>query len=81
MCVLETDMFYLAISMVGTDFTMMAQLLTHRNRTEIKVAPSSIQTKKVFEYLENILHLDNLFVCSLFERVNLKRRRKRTDGE
>ncbi|XP_067294392.1 transcription factor TFIIIB component B'' homolog isoform X2 [Pseudorasbora parva] len=32
----ETDMFYLAISMVGTDFSMMAQLLTHRNRAEIK---------------------------------------------
>lgn len=32
----ETDMFYLAISMVGTDFSMMAQLLTHRSRTEIK---------------------------------------------
>lgn len=36
-CVLETDMFYLAISMVGTDFSMIAQLLTHRNRAEIKV--------------------------------------------
>ncbi|XP_065123135.2 uncharacterized protein bdp1 [Paramisgurnus dabryanus] len=32
----ETDMFYLAISMVGTDFSMMAQLLTHRTRAEIK---------------------------------------------
>lgn len=32
----ETDMFYLAISMVGTDFSMIAQLLTHRSRAEIK---------------------------------------------
>ncbi|KAL1274816.1 hypothetical protein QQF64_027630 [Cirrhinus molitorella] len=32
----ETDMFYLAISMVGTDFSMMGQLLTHRSRAEIK---------------------------------------------
>lgn len=30
-------MFYLAISMVGTDFSMIAQLLTHRSRAEIKV--------------------------------------------
>lgn len=36
-CVSETDMFYLAISMVGTDFSMIAQLLTHRSRAEIKV--------------------------------------------
>ncbi|KTF96209.1 hypothetical protein cypCar_00002073 [Cyprinus carpio] len=35
-CVSETDMFYLAISMVGTDFSMIAQLLTHRSRAEIK---------------------------------------------
>ncbi|XP_016305020.1 transcription factor TFIIIB component B'' homolog [Sinocyclocheilus anshuiensis] len=32
----ETDMFYLAISMVGTDFSMITQLLTHRSRAEIK---------------------------------------------
>ncbi|TRY89083.1 hypothetical protein DNTS_004564 [Danionella cerebrum] len=32
----ETDMFYLAISMVGTDFSLMAKLLTHRTRLEIK---------------------------------------------
>ncbi|XP_024154567.1 transcription factor TFIIIB component B'' homolog isoform X2 [Oryzias melastigma] len=32
----ETDMFYLAISMVGTDFSMICQLFTHRARSEIK---------------------------------------------
>nr|XP_033784872.1 transcription factor TFIIIB component B'' homolog isoform X2 [Geotrypetes seraphini] len=32
----ETDMFYLAISMVGTDFSMIGQLFPHRARTEIK---------------------------------------------
>ncbi|XP_051955209.1 transcription factor TFIIIB component B'' homolog [Xyrauchen texanus] len=32
----ETDMFYLAISMVGTDFSLIAQLLPHRSRAEIK---------------------------------------------
>lgn len=32
----ETDMFYLAISMVGTDFSMICQLFPHRPRSEIK---------------------------------------------
>ncbi|XP_073480500.1 transcription factor TFIIIB component B'' homolog isoform X3 [Aquarana catesbeiana] len=32
----ETDMFYLAISMVGTDFSMIGQLFPHRERIEIK---------------------------------------------
>ncbi|XP_069606780.1 transcription factor TFIIIB component B'' homolog isoform X2 [Ranitomeya imitator] len=32
----ETDLFFLAISMVGTDFTMISQLFPHRQRTEIK---------------------------------------------
>ncbi|XP_036382717.1 transcription factor TFIIIB component B'' homolog, partial [Megalops cyprinoides] len=32
----ETDMFFLAISMVGTDFSLICQLLPHRTRAEIK---------------------------------------------
>ncbi|KAM5191803.1 transcription factor TFIIIB component B'' homolog [Mantella aurantiaca] len=32
----ETNMFYLAISMVGTDFSMIGQLFPHRERIEIK---------------------------------------------
>ncbi|XP_011617571.2 transcription factor TFIIIB component B'' homolog isoform X7 [Takifugu rubripes] len=32
----ETDMFFLAVSMVGTDFTMICQLFPHRARSEIK---------------------------------------------
>ncbi|KAI4871417.1 hypothetical protein NFI96_013043 [Prochilodus magdalenae] len=32
----ETDMFFLAISMVGTDFSLIGQLLPHRSRVEIK---------------------------------------------
>ncbi|XP_059398865.1 transcription factor TFIIIB component B'' homolog isoform X3 [Carassius carassius] len=32
----ETEMFYLAISMVGTDFSMIGQLFPHRARMEIK---------------------------------------------
>ncbi|KAF7217525.1 transcription factor TFIIIB component B'' homolog isoform X2 [Nothobranchius furzeri] len=32
----ETDMFFLAVSMVGTDFSMICQLFPHRSRLEIK---------------------------------------------
>ncbi|XP_038661344.1 transcription factor TFIIIB component B'' homolog isoform X2 [Scyliorhinus canicula] len=32
----ETDMFFLAISMVGTDFSMIGQLFPNRTRVEIK---------------------------------------------
>ncbi|XP_048359093.1 transcription factor TFIIIB component B'' homolog isoform X3 [Sphaerodactylus townsendi] len=32
----ETEMFFVAISMVGTDFSMISQLFPHRARTEIK---------------------------------------------
>jgi len=34
----ETDMFFLAVSMVGTDFSMICQLFPHRTRSEIKVS-------------------------------------------
>lgn len=34
-------MFFLAISMVGTDFTMICQLFPHRARSEIKVSKDS----------------------------------------
>lgn len=34
----ETDMFFLAVSMVGTDFSMICQLFPHRARSEIKVS-------------------------------------------
>lgn len=33
----ETDMFFLAISMVGTDFSLIGRLFPHRDRAEIKV--------------------------------------------
>ncbi|XP_061071822.1 transcription factor TFIIIB component B'' homolog isoform X2 [Conger conger] len=32
----ETEMFFMAISMVGTDFSLIGQLFPHRARTEIK---------------------------------------------
>lgn len=38
LCSTETDMFFLAVSMVGTDFSMICQLFPHRVRSEIKVS-------------------------------------------
>lgn len=82
-------MFYLAISMVGTDFSMIAQLLTHRSRAEIKVQALFITNILIsFTDLEDKCINSNwialvlriyLFVCFclfLFYRINLRRKRK-----
>ncbi|XP_035463112.1 mucin-12 isoform X1 [Scophthalmus maximus] len=50
----ETDMFYLAVSMVGTDFSMICQLFTHRARSEIK-------NKFKKEERENAWRIDKAF--------------------
>ncbi|KAM3600079.1 uncharacterized protein V6R79_017057 [Siganus canaliculatus] len=42
----ETDMFFLAISMVGTDFSMICQLFPHRARSEIKVSSLYVIRKR-----------------------------------
>ncbi|TRY95108.1 hypothetical protein DNTS_003836 [Danionella cerebrum] len=57
----ETDMFFLAISMVGTDFSMIGQLFPHRARLEIKN-----KFKKEERY--NTWRIDKAFSkCSLEE--------------
>ncbi|KAG8010547.1 Transcription factor TFIIIB component B''-like protein, partial [Nibea albiflora] len=50
----ETDMFFLAISMVGTDFSMICQLFPHRARSEIK-------NKFKKEERENAWRIDKAF--------------------
>lgn len=52
----ETDMFFLAISMVGTDFSLIGRLFPHRARAEIKVDvktlnPTSKHLVSVFCFL------------------------------
>nr|XP_054541029.1 transcription factor TFIIIB component B'' homolog isoform X4 [Pan troglodytes] len=42
----ETDMFFLAISMVGTDFSMIGQLFPHRARIEIKKVLAEEEKRK-----------------------------------
>ncbi|XP_056603358.1 transcription factor TFIIIB component B'' homolog isoform X2 [Triplophysa dalaica] len=75
----ETDMFYLAISMVGTDFSMMAQLLTHRNRAEIKnkfKKEEKTNAWRVDKALQNKRPFDNEFFSFLLKRV-LEKDKKR----
>ncbi|KAF3849372.1 hypothetical protein F7725_015869 [Dissostichus mawsoni] len=43
----ETDMFFLAISMVGTDFSMICQLFPLRARSEIKILEVQKNRKKL----------------------------------
>ncbi|XP_022624536.1 transcription factor TFIIIB component B'' homolog [Seriola dumerili] len=50
----ETDMFFLAVSMVGTDFSMICQLFPHRARSEIK-------NKFKKEERENAWRIDKAF--------------------
>ncbi|KAM9307085.1 uncharacterized protein KZ484_000411 [Pholidichthys leucotaenia] len=50
----ETDMFFLAVSMVGTDFSMICQLFPHRARSEIK-------NKFKKEQRENAWRIDKAF--------------------
>ncbi|XP_047426210.1 transcription factor TFIIIB component B'' homolog isoform X4 [Mugil cephalus] len=50
----ETDMFFLAINMVGTDFSMICQLFPHRARSEIK-------NKFKKEERENAWRIDKAF--------------------
>uniref|UniRef100_A0A667YTY9 Myb-like domain-containing protein n=1 Tax=Myripristis murdjan TaxID=586833 RepID=A0A667YTY9_9TELE len=50
----ETDMFFVAVSMVGTDFSMICQLFPHRARSEIK-------NKFKKEERENAWRIDKAF--------------------
>lgn len=59
----ETDMFFLAISMVGTDFSMICQLFPHRARSEIKVGEDPrYGCKEATQCLTQILFVKIMFV-------------------
>ncbi|XP_051906018.1 transcription factor TFIIIB component B'' homolog isoform X2 [Hippocampus zosterae] len=57
----ETDMFFLAISMVGTDFSMIGQLFHNRTRAEIRVC----QGEKCCDYFWGyvMINVDVYCVC------------------
>lgn len=68
-------MFFLAVSMVGTDFTMICQLFPHRARSEIKVS----KDKSFNRTRGSILVRDNKSFNLCF-RTNLKKRNGRIPG-
>ncbi|KAG1937241.1 transcription factor TFIIIB component B'' [Pimephales promelas] len=75
----ETDMFYLAISMVGTDFSMMAQLLTHRSRTDIKnkfKKEEKANAWRVDNAFRNKRPFDSEFFSFLLKRILAKDKQK-----
>ncbi|XP_048045001.1 transcription factor TFIIIB component B'' homolog isoform X3 [Megalobrama amblycephala] len=77
----ETDMFYLAISMVGTDFSMIAQLLTHRTRAEIKRKfrkEERANAWRVDNAFRNKRPYDGEFFSFLLKRILAKDKQKGT---
>ncbi|KAG5841099.1 hypothetical protein ANANG_G00196010 [Anguilla anguilla] len=76
----ETDMFYLALSMVGSDFSMMCYLFPHRDRKEVKnkfkreEKTSSWRIDKAFREKRPF---DMEFFSSLLELVLAADKRKR----
>ncbi|XP_048875626.1 transcription factor TFIIIB component B'' homolog isoform X3 [Brienomyrus brachyistius] len=75
----ETDMFFLAISMVGTDFSMIGQLFPHRSRSEIKnkfkkeERTNSCRIDKAFREKRRF---DLSFFSSLLERILAEEQKK-----
>ncbi|XP_030209921.1 titin isoform X3 [Gadus morhua] len=77
----ETDMFFLAVSMVGTDFSMIGQLFPHRARSEIKnkfkreERANSWRVDKAFKERRK---LDLKFFSKLLEKIlELQSQKKR----
>nr|XP_046225527.1 mucin-5AC-like isoform X5 [Oncorhynchus gorbuscha] len=68
----ETDMFFLAISMVGTDFSMIGQLFPHRGRTEIKnkfKKEERANSWRIDKAFKDKRRLDHEFFTSLLEKI------------
>ncbi|XP_056587231.1 transcription factor TFIIIB component B'' homolog isoform X3 [Triplophysa dalaica] len=68
----ETDMFYLAISMVGTDFSMIGQLFPHRARVEIKnkfKKEERINSWRIDKAFKEKRRLDLDFFKTLMEQI------------
>lgn len=66
-------MFFLAINMVGTDFSMICQLFPHRARSEIKVS-DEIQRGYLETTLEMLFTLIHCFELS--EQIQKRRARE-----
>ncbi|XP_024286522.1 transcription factor TFIIIB component B'' homolog [Oncorhynchus tshawytscha] len=80
-CNKETDMFFLAINMVGTDFSMIGQLFPHRGRIEIKnkfKKEERANSWRIDKAFKERRRLDLEFFTSLLEKIlgSPPRRRK-----
>ncbi|CAL8387624.1 unnamed protein product [Boreogadus saida] len=77
----ETDMFFLAVSMVGTDFSMIGQLFPHRARSEIKnkfKREERANTWRVDKAFKERRKLDLKFFSKLLEKIlELQSQKKR----
>ncbi|XP_041743066.2 mucin-5AC isoform X1 [Coregonus clupeaformis] len=68
----ETDMFFLAINMVGTDFSIIGQLFPHRGRTEIKnkfKKEERANSWRIDKAFKEKRRLDLEFFTSLLEKI------------
>ncbi|XP_055718772.1 LOW QUALITY PROTEIN: transcription factor TFIIIB component B'' homolog [Salvelinus fontinalis] len=68
----ETDMFFLAINMVGTDFSMIGQLFPHRGRIEIKnkfKKEERANSWRIDKAFKEKRRLDLEFFTSLLEKI------------
>ncbi|XP_055488158.1 transcription factor TFIIIB component B'' homolog isoform X3 [Leucoraja erinacea] len=83
----ETDMFFLAISMVGTDFSMIGQLFPNRSRIEIKnkfKREEKLNSWRIDKAFKEKKPLDLGFFGELLSRVleaEAKRKRERNGGD
>ncbi|KAL7854195.1 hypothetical protein AOLI_G00210390 [Acnodon oligacanthus] len=81
----ETDMFFLAISMVGTDFSMIGQLFPHRARIEIKnkfKKEERANSWRIDKAFKERRRLDLDFFNNLLEKIlkdEEKKRKKKKD--
>ncbi|XP_066513981.1 transcription factor TFIIIB component B'' homolog isoform X2 [Hoplias malabaricus] len=75
----ETDMFFLAISMVGTDFSLIGQLLPHRSRAEIKNKFKKEEKQngwRIDKAFQNKRPYDREFFSYLLEKILAKDKKK-----
>ncbi|XP_029941115.1 transcription factor TFIIIB component B'' homolog [Salarias fasciatus] len=77
----ETDMFFLAVSMVGTDFSMIGQLFPHRARSEIKnkfKKEEKLNSWRIDKAFKERRKLDIEYFSKLLEKVmEVNRNRKK----
>ncbi|KAJ3605091.1 hypothetical protein NHX12_027141 [Muraenolepis orangiensis] len=79
----ETDMFFLAVSMVGTDFSMICQLFPHRSRSEIKnkfKKEEKLNSWRIDKAFKERRRLDLKFFSKLLEKIlefQSKKKKKR----